>query len=87
MLLHPPPNNASPVTMKNVFISLFLSIVLRVLTVYVYFLTLAVVSMFTLPVVYVKHQVSFRWGQTFVGNFDLVVLGCAHDFFLFIGTD
>lgn len=61
----------------------------RVLMVYLFCFvsTPAVVSMFTLPVVYVKHQVSCTWSQTFVWNFDLTVFGCAHDFFLFIGTD
>lgn len=46
----------------------------------------AVVSMFTLPVVYVKHQVSWTWGQTFLWNFALIVFWYTHDFFLFVGT-
>lgn len=61
----------------------------RVLKMYLlcFVFTPAVVSMFTLPVVYVKHQVSCTWSQTFMWNVDLTVFGCAHDFLLFLGTD
>lgn len=61
-------------------------ITLRILILYLFFIP-AVVSMFTLPVVYVKHQVSPIRCQIFTLHFDLVTFGYAHDFFLVVGTD